>query len=150
MIQASYDSVIVRKIGAILVPFVQLFALYVLFFGQYGPGGGFVAGVMIGASLIVDLLVFGREGPAPTAAERALAGDGVGLIVFALVGGLCLIGGGEFLNYADIPVPGIDDASRRFLGILLTQVGVAVDVAVAAVSIVFSLWRDDERGASDA
>ncbi len=150
MIQASYDSVIVRKIGAILVPLVQLFALYVLFFGQYGPGGGFVAGVMIGASLIVDLLVFGREGPAPTAAERALAGDGVGLIVFALVGGLCLIGGGEFLNYADIPVPGIDDASRRFLGILLTQVGVAVDVAVAAVSIVFSLWRDDERGASDA
>lgn len=150
MIQSSYDSVIVRRIGVILVPLVQLFALYVLFFGQYGPGGGFVAGVMIAASLIVDLLVFGREGQSPTAAERALAGDGAGLMVFAFVGGLGLIGGGEFLNYSDMPVPGIDDASRRYFGILLTQVGVALDVAVAAVSIVFSLWRDDGFGASDA
>ncbi len=146
MIQSSYDSVIVRRIGAILVPLVQLFALYVLFFGQYGPGGGFVAGVMIGTSLIMDLLVFGREGKAPTAAERALSGDGIGLVVFAFVGGLCLIGGGEFLNYSDMPVPGIDGASRRYVGILLTQVGVAVDVAVAAVSIVFSLSRDDSLG----
>ena len=149
MIQSSYDSIIVRRIGTILVPLVQLFALYVLVFGQYGPGGGFVAGVMIGASLIVDLLVFGREDAKPTRAERALTGDGTGLLLFAFVGGLGLIGGGEFLNYSDMPLPGIDDASRRYLGILLTQVGVAIDVAVAAVSIVFSLWGNG-RGGSDA
>ena len=147
MIQASYDSTIVRRIAAILVPLVQLFAVYVLVFGQYGPGGGFVAGVMIGASLIVDLLVFGREGATPTAAERALAGDGSGLLLFAFVGGLGMIGGGEFLNYSDMPVPWIDDASRRYVGILLTQAGVAIDVAVAAVSIVFSLW---DKGEADA
>jgi multicomponent Na+:H+ antiporter subunit B len=146
MIQSSYDSIIVRRIGTILVPLVQLFALYVLVFGQYGPGGGFVAGVMIGASLIMELLVFGREGATPTRAKRALTGDGAGLLVFAFVGGLGLIGGGEFLNYSDMPLPGIDDASRRYLGILLTQAGVAIDVAVAAVSIVFSLWGNGGGG----
>ena len=145
----AHDSVIVRTLGRIVIPVAQLFGIYVLVFGQYGPGGGFVAGVMIGASLIVDLLVFGREGTEPTRAERALMGDGTGLLVFAFVGGLGLIGGGEFLNYSDMPLPGIDDASRRYLGILLTQVGVAIDVAVAAVSIVFSLWGNG-RGGTDA
>ena len=70
----------------------------------------------------------------------------MGLLIFAGVGGLCLIGGGEFLNYSDMPIPGIAEASRRYLGILLTQVGVAADVAVAAMSIVFSLHRDEGEG----
>ena len=145
MIGRPHDSVIVRQTGSLLVPMVQLFALYVLFFGQYGPGGGFVAGVLIGASLILDLLIFRHSDDEATAAERLLAGDGVGLLIFAGVGGLCLIGGGEFLNYSDLPIPGIPEPSRRYLGILLTQVGVAADVAVAAMSIVFSLYREEDE-----
>ncbi len=148
MIQSPYDSVIVQRTGALLIPLVQLFALYVLFFGQYGPGGGFVAGVLIGASLIVGLLVSGETGRAEELARRTLTGDGVGLLVFAGVGGLALIGGGQFLNYGDIPVPGLADNARRYLGILLTQVGVALDIAVATMSIVFSLARG--TGESDA
>ena len=144
MITPPYDSVIVSQVGRLLVPMVQLFALYVLFFGQYGPGGGFVAGVMIGTSLILDLLVFGRSESRRTIADRVLKGDGLGLLIFAGVGGLCLIGGGEFLNYSDMPIPGIADSARRYLGILLTQVGVAADVAVAAISIVFSLYREGD------
>ena len=150
MIKVSYNSLVVQQIGSILIPLVQLFAAYVLFFGQYGPGGGFVAGTMIGASLIVELLVFGSEEESPTVAERVLVGDGAGLLVFAFVGGLGLIGGGQLLNYSHLPLPALDEASRRFLGILLTQAGVAIDVAVAAISIVFSLWRDSGRRESDA
>ena len=61
-------------------------------------------------------------------------------MIFVGVGGLCLIGGGEFLNYANMVIPWIDsDARRRSLGILLTQIGVAADVAVTAISIVISL-----------
>ena len=67
-----------------------------------------------------------------------------------LVGGLCLIGGGEFLNYADLEIPGLEVASRRYLGILLTQIGVAVDVAVTAISIVLSLSSNHEDEDSHA
>ncbi len=139
MTQAPHDSVIVRNLGAHLIPLVQLFALYILFFGQYGPGGGFVGGVMLGASFIVGSLIFGADDPATAAANRLLDGDGLGLIIFVLVGGLCLIGGGEFLNYTSVRIPGLDAPSQRYLGIVLAQIGVAVDVAVTAVSIVFSL-----------
>ena len=61
-----------------------------------------MAGVMLGASLILSILVFGPEGSPSALAKKVLHGDGLGLIVFAGVGGLCLIGGGEFLNYANL------------------------------------------------
>ena len=71
--------------------------------------------------------------------------DGLGLLIFAFVGGLCLIGGGQFLNYSNLDIPGLDPASRRYLGILLTQVGVAVDIATTGVSIAVSLSSDDDE-----
>ncbi|TWU06157.1 MnhB domain-containing protein [Stieleria varia] len=146
MIQA-HDSVIVRKMSRVLIPLIQLYALYVLFFGQQGPGGGFVCGVMLGTSLILGILVFGPDSQPYRLAQKAMHGDGVGLLIFAGIGGLCLIGGGQYLNYSGLTIPGIDtDVERHYLGILLTQVGVAIDIAVTAISIVFSLaFIDDDR-----
>ena len=54
-----------------------------------------------------------------------------------------MIGGGKFLNYANLEVPGLETAARRSLGIVLTQIGVALDGAVTAVSIVFSLSAEE-------
>ena len=150
MIQ-SHDSIIVRTISRILIPLIQLFALYVLFFGQYGPGGGFVGGVMLGTSLILGILVFGPEASSYRLAQKVIHSDGVGLIIFAGIGGLCLIGGGEFLNYSSLEIPWVDtDAHRRYLGILMTQVGVAVDIAVTAISIVLSLSLIEGREETNA
>ena len=144
MIQPVYDSLICGRTVRLLVPMVQLFAVYVLFFGQYGPGGGFVAGVMLATSVILDLLVRGDREENRRAAARLLNSDGVGLLIFAGIGGLCLIGSGAYLDYSALVIPGLPEAGRRHLAILLTQVGVAIDIAVAAVSIVFSLWRAGE------
>lgn len=145
----AHDSLIVRTVSRQLIPLVQLFAMYILFFGQYSPGGGFVAGVMLGASLILSILVFGSEGPRSRLANKVLHGDGLGLIIFVGVGGLCLIGGGEFLNYANLEVPWLEPSARRSLGIVLTQIGVAVDIAVTAISIVFSLALIDHEEDTD-
>ncbi len=139
MTKAPHASVIVRNLGGHLIPLVQLFALYILFFGQYGPGGGFVGGVMLGASFIVGFLIFGANSPANAAANRLMKGDGLGLIIFVGVGGLCLIGGGEFLHYTSASIPWLEPPAQRYLGIVLAQIGVALDIAVTAVSIVISL-----------
>jgi multicomponent Na+:H+ antiporter subunit B len=135
----AHDSVIVQTISRLLIPLVQLYAVYIVFFGQYSPGGGFAAGVILGAAFILAILVFGGDRPEGAVALRALRGDGFGLIVFAGVGGLCLIGGGEYLNYAALEIPGVAASARRSLGIVLTQIGVGLDCAVTAVSIVASL-----------
>lgn len=135
----AHDSVIVQTMSRLLIPLVQLYALYVLFFGQYGPGGGFVGGVIWTTSMILSFLVFGLKSPQGRIVQKIIHGDGIGLIIFVGIGGLCLIGGGEFLNYANLEMPGLETASRRYLGILLAQIGVAVDVAVTGISIVLSL-----------
>jgi multicomponent Na+:H+ antiporter subunit B len=141
-----HDSIIVQTMSRLLIPLAQLFALYVLFFGQYGPGGGFVAGVIWTTSMILTFLVFGLKSPQGRLVEKALHGDGIGLIIFVGVGGLCLIGGGEFLNYANLEIPGLDAPTRRYTGILLAQIGVAMDVAVTGISIVLSLaYHDTEQ-----
>ena len=139
----NHDSIIVQSLGRFIIPVVQLFGLYVLFFGQYGPGGGFVGGVILGTGMILPVLIFGHDASQSQIIKKVLHGDGVGMLIYAGVGGLCMIGGGQFLNYADLEVPGFENASRRSLGIVLTQIGVAVDVAVTAVSIVFSLSAEE-------
>ena len=144
MIQ-QHDSIIVRSLGHIVIPIAQLFGIYVLVFGQYGPGGGFVGGVIIASSMIMAILIFGIDSDDSSVARKILHGDGAGLLIFGGVGGLCLIGGGQYLNYSTLPIPGLDEASRHFTGILLTQIGVAADVAVTGVSIAVSLSPENAR-----
>ncbi len=138
-----HDSIIVQTSGRFIIPVVQIFGLYVLFFGQYGPGGGFVGGVILGTGMILSVLIFGHDASRSHIVKNVLHGDGVGLLIYVGVGGLCMIGGGQFLNYANLEIPGLETASRRSLGIVLTQIGVAVDVAVTVISIVFSLSAEE-------
>ena len=145
-----HDSTIVQTLSRLLIPVVQLYAVYVIFHAQYSPGGGFVGGVLIGTSLIMTVLVFG-SGHAKGFIERvAFHADGLGLMVFAGVGLLCILWGGEFLNYAALKLPGAEPPDRRALGIVATQVGVAMDVAVVAISIFFSLSPQEELDAPDS
>ncbi|MEO8326905.1 MAG: MnhB domain-containing protein, partial [Nitrospirota bacterium] len=71
-----HDSIIVQAMSRLLIPLAQLFAFYVLLFGQYGPGGGFVAGVIWTTSMILTFLVFGLKSPQGRLVEKALHGDG--------------------------------------------------------------------------
>ena len=143
---AAHDSLIVHMISRVLLPIIQLYGIYVLFFGQYGPGGGFVGGVIFGSSLILTLLVFGVRSNENYLAKRALRADGLGLVIYAGVGGICMIFGGQFLNYAAVPLPGLEPEAVRSLGIIGTMIGVAIDIAVTSISIVDSLSLADEEG----
>jgi multicomponent Na+:H+ antiporter subunit B len=143
-----HDSPIVRALSRVLIPVVQIYAIYVLFHAQHSPGGGFVAGVLFGTSLVLSLLVFGTGHSNGFIEELASRADGLGLFLFAGIGVLCILGGEVFLNYESLEIPGMDSSARRSLGIVGTQIGVALDVAVAAISIFFSLspQKEDLRG----
>ena len=86
---------------------MQMFGFFVLLFGQYGPVGGFVGGVILGTGMILSVLIFGHDASRSQFVKNVLHGDGVGMLIYAGVGGLCMIGGGEFLNYANLEIPGL-------------------------------------------
>jgi len=127
---------VLRVVVKLLIPFILLFALYVQFHGDYGPGGGFQAGVIFGAGMILYALVFGLESArsvAPPALVELLAA--VGLLLYLGVGVATLFLGGNFLDYN---VLGHDPVHGQHLGILLVELGVGITVAAVMVTIFFN------------
>jgi multicomponent Na+:H+ antiporter subunit B len=129
-------NLILRVVAGLLIPFILLFALYVQFHGDYGPGGGFQAGVIFAAAFILYALVFGvqrAQRVVPPALLRILAASGV--LIYGGVGVATLIAGGEFLDYDTLAE---DAVSGQHWGILLVEFGVGVTVAAVMIVIYFA------------
>ncbi|MFP3943575.1 MAG: Na(+)/H(+) antiporter subunit B [Alphaproteobacteria bacterium] len=136
---------VLRVIAKLLMPPIFLFALYVQFHGDYGPGGGFQAGVIFGAGFILYALVFGlararRVFPGP-ALRIALA---TGVLIFAGVGVANLALGGNYLDYSTLAH---EAKEGQHLGILLVELGVGIAVAAAMMTI-FTHFAEHERAGS--
>lgn len=131
--------VILRVISKMLIPVIVVYAFYVQFHGDYGPGGGFQAGVILAVSIILYALVFG----VPEALEAVPAGfarvlAGTGLLLYAGVGVWAMLNGGEYLDYdylVDEPPGG---HQGQHLGILLIELGVLFTVSGSMVTIFYA------------
>jgi len=131
--------VVLRVIAKLLIPLIMLFGLYVQFHGEYGPGGGFQAGVIIGAGFILYALVFGSaaaERVAPPDVLQTLAAAGV--LLFAGTGVAAMALGGNYLGY---DVFAHDPVHGQHLGIILIEVGVGLTVAASMTLIFFHFTR---------
>ena len=93
-----HDSVIVHTLARVFTPIIQLFALYVLFHGHYSPGGGFQAGTLFAASVILPIIVFGIQGSLIVLERRAIILGGIGILLYAGIGLVPLILGDEFFD----------------------------------------------------
>jgi len=127
---------ILPVVSKLLTPYILLFALHVQFHGDYGPGGGFQAGVIFAAGFILYGLVFGLEAARrvapPLVIERAAA---LGVLLYAAVGVATMIKGGTFLEYG---VLAHDAVHGQHYGILLIEAGVGITVASVMIVIFFS------------
>lgn len=129
-------SPIIIVVGRLLTPFIQIFGLYVIFHGHYGPGGGFQGGAVLAASFLLmrlcvgeqtSQLLFRRSRGTPTGIAGACIFFGVGL--------LALFFGGQFLDYRFLPLEGQPLAQLRSMGILCIEIGIGIAVAATLVAI---------------
>lgn len=142
------DSPIVKTSVRLLVPFVQMFGLYVIVHGHYSPGGGFQGGVLLGASFILLALAYDLKTSMrhfSEAANTLLANTGV--LIFTGVGLLCALMGGLFLDYSalDRIIP-LGPVEWRSFGIFLVEVGVGLGVMSIMVLL---FWHISSAGAMD-
>ena len=138
------DNTVLRVVGKIVIPVIFLFALYVQFHGDYGPGGGFQAGVIFAAGMILYGLIFGIESLRRIISTRVLyALIAFGLLLFAAVGFVPMLLGHNYLNY-DVLTQ--DPLAGQHLGILLVELGVGITVAAVMVTIfiAFAGRRNDQ------
>jgi multicomponent Na+:H+ antiporter subunit B len=134
--RAMAHHVILRVVSKLLLPLILLFALYVQFHGDYGPGGGFQAGVIFAAGFILYALVFGVGTASRVATPGALRNlVALGVLVFGGVGVATMLLGGDFLDYNALAA---DPVAGQHLGILLVEAGVGITVAAVMTTVFFA------------
>ncbi len=135
-------NLILRVIAKFLFPVIALFAFYVQFHGDYGPGGGFQAGVILSVAFILYTLVFGLETAEhvlPPHVLRILASTGV--LIYAGTGVVTMLMGGNFLDYDLLALNPIEG---QHIGMMLIELGVGITVS-AVMLMIFFAFAGSER-----
>lgn len=134
------QQIILRVVTKMVLPLILLFALYVQFHGDYGPGGGFQAGVIFAAGIILYTMLFGLSNARRIFKREILALlTASGVLIYAGVGVACMLMGGKFLDYN---VLRHDPVHGQHLGILLVELGVGITVASVMITLFFKFtWR---------
>lgn len=140
--------VLLRVIAKFLIPLIAIFGFYVQFHGEYGAGGGFQAGVILAASVILYALIFGLD-----EAKRAFppwlirVGMTLGVLLYGGTGILTFLMGGEFLNYS---VLNADTIAGQHYGIIAVELGVLCAVTSVMIAIFYAFGsRQPETSSED-
>ena len=130
------DDPVIRVVSKVMIPAVMLFALYVQFHGDYGPGGGFQAGVIFAAAFVLNAIIFGlNRGRHVWPANYNLLAICIGVLIYGGTGVASMLLGA---NYLDYDVLGATTKSGQHIGILLVEFGVGVTVASVMVALFFA------------
>jgi len=129
------EDLVLRVVAKLLIPFIAMFAAYVQFHGDFGPGGGFQAGVIAAAAVIFFTLIFGLQ------RARELVPDWIvetmvaaGVLLYASVGLAGIVLGGNYLDYFVLGATSVDGQHR---GIFWVEIGVAVTVCGVMLKVFY-------------
>lgn len=132
-------DLILRVVAKLLIPFILLFALYVQFHGDFGPGGGFQAGVILAAAIIFYALIFGLAAARKVVPEPWVESMmAIGVLIYAGVGVAGMLLGGNFLDYFVLDQ---NPTHGQHRGIFWVEVGVATTVSGVMLKI-FYMFAD--------
>jgi len=142
-----FEDVIIQTVCRLLIPFIQLFGLYVIAHGHHSPGGGFQGGCILGASFILLCVAYDiKEAKRRMTEKINVIFCCLGVIIFSGIGAICLMLGGNYLNYSRLhhllPVNPVDARSHGILGI---EIGVGIAVMAVMVSIFLDLASRGEH-----
>jgi multicomponent Na+:H+ antiporter subunit B len=142
-----FEDVIIQTACRILIPFIQLYGLYVIAHGHHSPGGGFQGGVILGASFILLCVAYDiNEAKRRMSEKLDTMFCSLGLIIYSGIGLICLALGGNYLNYSRLHrILPVDPVNARSLGILGIEIGVGITVMAVMVSIFLNLASMGKR-----
>lgn len=140
------SDLVLRVITKLMIAFMLLFALYVQFHGDFGPGGGFQAGVIAAAAIIFYAIIYGLRAARAVVPDRLVeAMVALGVLLFAGVGVAGLLLGGNYLDYFVLDP---DPVNGQHRGIFWVELGVLISVAGVMLKV-FYLFAGRTNGAGD-
>ena len=136
------ENTILRVAAKSLLPFFFLFAFYVQFHGDFGPGGGFQAGVIFAAGVVLYGLIYGVDAAKAVIPKPWVeVGVALGVLIWIATGVATMLEGGRYLEYGKLDVA--HPVHGQHLGILFVEFGVLMAVA-SGMTLIFYLF--EERG----
>lgn len=150
-----HDSVILHFVVRVfLVPLIFVFGVYVFLHGELSPGGGFQAGAIVAASIILGRLVLGSDVAGHRFPTRLLTwGASIGVGIYLLAGVVPLFLGANYLDYDQLPLAWFNEIAQhhrtdRALGIFAVELGVFI--AVVSVMVILYDYLTMRFGPDDA
>jgi multicomponent Na+:H+ antiporter subunit B len=129
------DYLVLRVIAKAMIAFMLLFALYVQFHGDFGPGGGFQAGVIVAASVVLYAIIYGLEAARMVVPDRVIESlIAAGVLLFAGVGVAGILLGGNYLDYF---VLSGDPVHGQHRGIFWVEAGVLMTVFAVMLKVFY-------------
>jgi multicomponent Na+:H+ antiporter subunit B len=140
------DYLVLRVVAKAMIAFMLLFALYVQFHGDFGPGGGFQAGVIVAASVVLYAIIYGLQAARTVVPDRVIESlIACGVLLYAGVGLAGILLGGNYLDYF---VLSGDPVHGQHRGIFWVEAGVLMTV-FAVMLKVFYLFASRTRDEAD-
>ncbi|MCP3873939.1 MAG: Na(+)/H(+) antiporter subunit B [Desulfobacteraceae bacterium] len=131
------SDLIIKSVCRILIPFIQIYALYVVAHGDFSPGGGFQGGVIFGSSLILLAISYDLKTLVRRIKEKVLGiWAAVGVLIYVGIAAICMPMGGNFLDYSVLAPLVWDPHHVRALGMLGVEIGVGIAVT-AVMAIIY-------------
>jgi multicomponent Na+:H+ antiporter subunit B len=131
------NDLILKTITKMLLPFIQLYGVYVVLHGHISPGGGFSGGAILGASIILYTIVFGLKlGKKKLPHNISLMIESGGVAWFVIIGLVGLYFTGSFLANQSAGFLTGEPGSLLSAGMIpLITIGVGLKVASTFVTL---------------
>ncbi|WP_168455644.1 Na(+)/H(+) antiporter subunit B [Wolbachia endosymbiont of Ctenocephalides felis wCfeJ] len=127
---------VLNTVTFLMVPFIILFALYIQFHGDYTPGGGFQAGIIIASGIILYSMLFGITTTLKAIPYSVIKFTNMlGILIYGGTGIATVLLGKSFLSY---DILSADNVAGQKLGIFLVELGVAFTVCSSMLIIYIS------------
>lgn len=140
-----FESPIVLLGARLLSPYIMVFGWYVIFHGHYSPGGGFQGGALLAASILL-IRVAGGSHIAKLQLKEYLNTPiaALGIFIYFATGLVAMLAGGYYLDYSYLPIPGVEAAWLRYIGILIIEIGIGLTVMAVLVMIYDNMVTGEE------
>lgn len=145
MSEKMVESVVARTISRIIIPFIQLYGVYVITHGESSPGGGFQGGVILGTSIILFGIVFSLNTTKKWISKKILIlFMSLGLLIYSGIGAIDMLFGGKYLEYGKLPLP-LHSPEMSALSILMVEIGIGLCV-MSTITLLFIFLAGEKSG----
>ncbi|MGV8146091.1 MAG: MnhB domain-containing protein [Alkaliphilus sp.] len=139
------DDLIVRTVTKWIVPFIQVYGIFIILHGHISPGGGFSGGAVLGSSIILITLSLGYKKAAGIISHKTSALLESGSIIwYVLIGLVGIVTGNNFLTNrgAGFYMGEVGDVISSGMIPLIT-IAIGIKVASTVITLFHTIIEED-------